>query len=103
MNMQETSQESLLLAIAERDELFEMFSEMFASPNYHKVLMTFESGMKYSEIADDLGIGSGTVSRAFDELEDHGLIREGDDGRYHTMPVLKHPIIQYYYWPFVFS
>lgn len=38
------------------------------------------------------------MSLAFKELEQYGLIEKNDDGRHHTLPVLKHPIIQYYYW-----
>lgn len=97
--MSDSSEEALLLAIGERDNIFEMFDEMFSSDNYHKVLMTFREGKTQSEIADDLGLGSGTVSRAFSELEEYGLIEEGNgDGPVHTMPVLTHPLIQYYYW-----
>lgn len=97
--MQDASQEGLLLAIAERENLFEMFDEMFSSENYHKVLMSFEEGKQYADIMEELDIGKGTVGRAFNELEEYGLIAEDEDGeRHHTLPVLTHPIIQYYYW-----
>lgn len=75
-----------------------MFDEMFTSDNYHKVLMAFEEGMQYSDIKEKAGVSDGTVSNAFDELEDFGLIENTGDGRSHSLPVLEHPIIQYYYW-----
>lgn len=96
--MQETSEESLLLAVEAREELFGMFDEMFSSENYPRVLMAFEEGMSYEELSNAAGVSEGTVSNAFKELEQFGLIGNGEDGRYHTLPVLKHPMIQYYYW-----
>lgn len=97
--MHDSSQEALLLAIAERDNLFDMFEEMFSSENYHKVLMTFREDETQEDIAQELGVGQTTVSRAFSELEEYGLIKEdSEDGFVHTMPVLTHPMIQYYYW-----
>lgn len=96
--MQDSSQEALLLAMAERDTIFEMFDEMFSSDNYHKVLMSYEEGDQYADIEEKLDIGSGTISRAFDELEEHGLLVEDENGdRQHSLPILTHPIIQYYY------
>lgn len=86
------------MAISEREELFTMFEEMFSSENYHKILMTFEEGMQYGEIAEELDVGTGTISRAFEELEEFGLIEDGEDGRTHALPILKHPMIQYHYW-----
>lgn len=96
--MQGSSEEALLLAIDTRDELFQMFQEMFSSDNYHKVLMAYREGMTYSEISDVTGVSPGTISNAFDELEEHGLLTQGENGRQHTLPVLTHPMIQYYYW-----
>lgn len=96
--MADSTQEALLLAIAGRDDLFDMFEEMFSSDNYHRVLMAFREGMQYADISREAGVAEGTVSNAFKELEDYGLIEKDDDGnRRHTMPVLTHPIIQYYY------
>lgn len=96
--MQDSSEESLLLAIEAREELFGMFEDMFSSGNYHKVLMAFEEEMSYAELSSAAGVSEGTVSNAFNELEEYGLIGIGENGRYHTLPVLKHPMIQYYYW-----
>lgn len=96
--MTNQSQVALLLAVSEREELFNMFDEVFSSDNYHKVLMTFEEGMQYVDIAEELEIGEGTVSRAFEELEEFGLIVDDGEGRAHAIPILKHPMIQYHYW-----
>lgn len=96
--MQDTSEEALLLAISNRDDVFDMFREMFSSKNYLRVLMAFEEGMSYEEISNAAEVSEGTVSNAFKELEKFGLIGQGEGGRYQTMPVLRHPMIQYYYW-----
>lgn len=97
--MQGSTQESLLLAIAERDNIFEMFEDMFSSDNYHKVLMSFEEGKQYAEISEDADVSEGTVAKAFKELEEHGLIEKDEEGnRQHSLPILRHPVIQYYYW-----
>lgn len=96
--MPTTSQEALLQAINLRGEIFEMFEDMFASDNYHRVLMAYEGGMTYQQISDKADVGTGTVSRAMDVLVECGFILDTDEGKKHSLPVLNHPIIQYYYW-----
>lgn len=96
--MHDITEESLLLAVQVRKTLFEMFEEMFSSDNYLKVLIAFEEEMNYAEISEAADVSEGTVANAFGELEEYGLIGNGENGRYHTLPVLTHPMIQYYYW-----
>lgn len=97
--MSPVNQEALLLAISDREDIFEMFDEMFSSENYHNVLMAYRPGMTNQEIAQELDIVPRTVTRAFNELEEYGLITSDENGqRQHSLPVLTHPIIQYYYW-----
>lgn len=96
--MKRVPQEALLLSIQTKDELFETFDDIFSSDNYHKVLMSFEEGDTFSDVSDKLDIGDGTVSRAMEELEEYGLITIEEGERQHSMLVLTHPLIQYYYW-----
>jgi len=92
-----TSEEALLLAIETRDELFNTLGEILGSDNYLKVLMEIEEGKTQTDVANALGIGNSTVSRAVKELEKNNLIVETDDGHQKILPVLSHPIIQYYF------
>jgi len=75
-----------------------MFDEMFSSENYHMVLMGYDSEKTYAEISDEIGVATGTISAAMDELQEFGLVEETNNGYEKTMGVLDHPIIQYYYW-----
>lgn len=95
--MSGTTEEAVLLALETRNDLFESFYEMLSSENYVRVLMATEEGMTQSDIAEEIGVGQGTVSRAFSELKDYELITEADDGYKKSLPVLDHPLIQYFY------
>lgn len=66
--MSETTEEAVLLALETRDDLFESLYEMLSSDNYVRVLMALEEGMTQTEIADEMGVGGATVSRAVNEL-----------------------------------
>lgn len=96
--MSDVSENTLLQAISVREELFKMFDEMFSSENYHKVLMGYDSEKTYSEVSEEIGVATGTISSAMEELQEFGLIEDTDNGYEKTMEVLDHPIIQYYYW-----
>jgi uncharacterized protein YerC len=95
--MNETSEEAVLLALETRDALFESLYDMLSSDNYVKVLMGLEEGKTQTEIADDVGVGGGTVSRAVRELKEYDLAKETDDGYKKTLSALDHPIIQHFY------
>lgn len=95
--MSETSEEAVLLALETRKELFDSLFDMLTSENYAKVLMGVEEGMTQGEIAEAVGVGSSTVSRAMEELEEFDLVEEIDDGWQKSLPVLDHPMIQYYF------
>lgn len=95
--MTETTEEAVLLALETRDDLFESLYDMLSSDNYVMVLMAIEEGKIQTEIADDVGIGGGTVSRAVAELKEYDLIEETDDGYKKTLSALDHPMIQHFY------
>lgn len=95
--MAQTTEEAVLLALESRDELFDSLHEILSSDNYLMVLMALEEGMTQAEVADSIGVGSATVSRAVSELLEYELIEESDRGYTKTLPVLGHPMIQYYY------
>jgi predicted transcriptional regulator len=95
--MARMTEEAVLLALETRDDLFESLSEMLRSDNYISVLMALEEGMTQAEIADEVGVGAATVSRAVDELKEYDLIEECDDGYKKTLTVLGHPMIQHFY------
>lgn len=87
----------MLLALETREDLFESLYEMLSSDNYVRVLMALEEGKTQAEIADDVGVGRGTVSRAVSELKEYDLIEETDDGYSKTLSALNHPMIQHFY------
>lgn len=95
--MSETTEEAVLLALETRDDLFESLYEMLSSDNYVRVLMALEEGMTQTDIADEVGVGGATVSRAVRELKEYDLVEETDDGYKKTLPVLDHPMIQHFY------
>lgn len=95
--MAETTEEAVLLALESRTELFESLNEVLSSDNYLRVLMALEEGMNQSEIAEEIGVGGATVSRAVGELLEYQLIKETENGYAKSLPVLGHPMIQYYY------
>lgn len=96
--MSDVSEDVLLQAINVREDLFQMFDEMFSSENYHKVLMGYDPEKTYAEVSEDIGVATGTISSAMDELQEFGLIEDTENGYEKTMEILDHPIIQYYYW-----
>lgn len=95
--MNETTEEAVLLALETRDDLFESLYEMLSSDNYVRVLMALEEGITQTEIADEVGVGGATVSRAVNELKEYDLIEETDDGYRKTLTALGHPMIQHFY------
>lgn len=95
--MTKTTEEAVLLALETREELFDSLHEILRSDNYVRVLMALEEGKTQSEIADKIGVGSATVSRAVQELLEFDLIEESENGYKKTFPVLDHPMIQYFY------
>ena len=92
-----TSEEAVLLALGNREELFDSLYEMVSSDNYVKVLMAVETGETQGDIADKIGVGQTTVSRAISELIEFELVVETDDGYERTLQALGHPLIQYYF------
>lgn len=97
IKMGETTEEAVLLALETRDDLFESLYEMLSSDNYVRVLMALEEGMTQMEIADEVGVGSATVSRAVNELKEYDLVEETDDGYAKTLTALNHPMIQHFF------
>jgi len=95
--MSETSEEAVLLALETRDDLFESLYDMLSSDNYVRVLMALEEGMTQTDIADEVGVGGATVSRAVRELKEYDLVEETDDGYKKTLTALDHPMIQHFY------
>jgi predicted transcriptional regulator len=95
--MSETTEEAVLLALETRDDLFESLYEMLSSDNYVRVLMALEEGMTQTEIADEVGVGGATVSRAVRELKEYDLVEETDGGYKKTLTALDHPMIQHFY------
>lgn len=95
--MPETTEEAVLLALDNRQEMFDSLHNMLRSDNYVKVLMSLEEGQSQTEIADEIGVGNATVSRAVRELLEYELIEEAENGYRKSLPVLDHPIIQYFY------
>lgn len=85
------------MALGNREDLFDSLFEMLSSENYVEVLMAAEPGMTQSDIANEIGVGSGTVSRAMTELRDYGLIEETEDGYEKVLPSLGHPMIQHFF------
>ena len=95
--MSEVTEEAVLLALETREELFQSLYEMLSSDNYVRVIMALEEGKTQTEIADDVGTSSATVSRAVTELEEYELIEEAEDGYRKTLSSLNHPMIQHFY------
>jgi len=95
--MSNTTEEAVLLALETREDLFDSLYEMLTSDNYVKVLMAVKKEKTQAEIADEVGIGASTVSRAIGELEEYELIEQTDTGYIKTLPVLDHPMIQHFY------
>lgn len=95
--MPKTSEEAVLLALNTREELFESLQEIISSDKRLNVLMALEEGKSQQQIADEVGVGNSTVSRAIEEFEDYDLINSTDNGYGKTLTVLDHPIIQHYY------
>ena len=95
--MSEVTEEAVLLALETREELFQSLYEMLSSDNYVRVLMALEERKTQTEIADDVGTSSATVSRAVTELEEYELIEEAEDGYRKTLSSLNHPMIQHFY------
>ncbi|MFC6757683.1 MULTISPECIES: helix-turn-helix domain-containing protein [Haloarcula] len=95
--MTQTTEEAVLLALETRNDLFQSLHEMLSSDNYVEVLMALEEGKTQTEIANEVGTSSATVSRAVGELEDFELIEEGENGYKKTLPALDHPMIQHFY------
>lgn len=95
--MSETSEEAVLLALETRGELFNSLYDMLSSDNYVKVLMAISEGKTQTQIAEEIGVGNATVSRAITELMDYELVMEAENGWKKSLPVLDHPMIQYYF------
>lgn len=95
--MSETSEEAILLALDTREALFDCMYEMLSSDNYVRVLMALEEGKSQTEIAEEIGLGNSTVSRAITELQEYELILETDNGFKKALSSLNHPMIQHFY------
>ena len=95
--MTRTTEEAVLLALETREDLFGSLYEMMSSGNYVRIFMEIEEGKTQTEVADAVGVGNSTVSRAVKELEEFELIEELDDGYRKTLSALDHPIIQHFY------
>lgn len=95
--MSPISEESVLLAIDIREDLFEALSAMLSSDNYLRVLMALEETKSQTEVAEAIGVGGSTVSRAVRELLENDLIEETENGYRKKLRVLDHPMIQYFY------
>ncbi|GAB3679675.1 hypothetical protein GCM10028857_01370 [Salinarchaeum chitinilyticum] len=95
--MSNVTEEAVLLALDTRDDLFDSLYEMLSSDNYVRVLMALEEGMTQTEIAEEVGIGNATVSRAISELQEYDLVEEADSGYRKTLASLNHPMLQHFY------
>lgn len=95
--MTNTTEEALLMAIENRDDLFESLEAMLTSDNYLKALVHWKPEQTQQEIADRAGVGRATVSRAEREFKELGLIEENEEGEEKTLPVLDHPLLQHFF------
>jgi len=97
-HMSDASEEAVLLALDTREELFQSLYDMMSSDNYVEILMAVKLGKTQSDLAEEVGVGTGTVSRAMNQLEEFGLVEEGEDGYEKALSALEHPMLQHYFY-----
>jgi DNA-binding transcriptional ArsR family regulator len=90
--MERTSEEAILLAIANRETLFDILSEVISTDDRMAIFASTVVGKTQGEIAEEADVGQSAVSEAMGDLQESGLVEEVDDGYRKTLPCLDHPL-----------
>lgn len=89
--MQDTS---VFQALETKDSFITSLKNLLDSENYAKVLLYWDKELSQSEIADQAGVSTGTVSMAKNNLKKLKLLEESGEGLRKSIEALRHPIVK---------